>query len=1002
MNKPKVGQGYRFTTIVLSSIMLLLSGAYLYMVWAVESKAWDFATASDYTVYKGDGSEDASNSDIIVEDGVAKLVSRTTQINDDTQAEYDTGAYSSTAPQGQDVSLHLTKTGSTYNTAGTFTSRVFNGGAGNTWVKLSASLQSRLNMTGLNWTKVPGNSPNYNAVIYWIYTGWSDDGPITPCVIKDGTGYKAYWTDSIYRVNTRLGGPATSDDGITFTKVQDSCLGLGAAGKFDNTYIQTPCVIKDDSESDPSKRYKMWYGGYATIGVGAWRIGYATSADGITWTRQTGPNTGGSVIDIGVSGDPDSTGVMHPWVIKDGSTYKMWYMGTNGIGYHLIYTWSTDGVNWCDEYGASNKVLAKYSGTDPFDSHSMYWPTVIKDGSLYKMWYTGYGTGVSSSTALNNSYYRIGYAISYDGIHWATMNGPLTGGCVIDRSNSGSWFDSNYAQTPCVIKEEDGSYKMWYSGYYGSNRRIGLATGAVDSAASTAVRFQVRSGASSNLTGDFVGPDGSTSSYYIIDNALPPPHGSTYNSLYWSVNSMYVPKSAYLVEAPGKFSVSDPYVQYRVYLDGASDGSLTPTVDWVAFEGTKASRCDNTLGDFNGGTYTDVTTTFSTDGPDPYVGLAKLPNGQYSPSGTYTSAVFDGGAAADWESISWSGAGQAINPPEPGLVGLYHLDGNADDSSGRGNHGSVSGTISYDSATKKLGSACFNGNGNAYIALPASLNEFKAMTVSAWVYFNSTDASPGGHVVSSYQTPTYDTFYLSASHYYVSYSVNDLGQTSSRANTITTTPLSYDEWHHVACTWNGTPFVDSIKVYLDGKEQMNKGRDQASITFRCLRNFNTSIPIHIGHYYVASAPATHYYFKGKIDEVAIYDRALSADEIDLQYKRAADIKFQCRSGDTNPPTGSFVGPDGTASSFYATADGSNFGDEIPNGRYFQYRAYFGGIGVNTPALKGVTVSYNSASSTDDTRAEFDQGSYDSSTTQWYGDQLGLAGNPYPLPVEISS
>jgi len=74
--------------------------------------------------------------------------------------------------------------------------------------------------------------------------------------------------------------------------------------------------------------------------------------------------------------------------------YKMWYSGGNtavhdGIGYAT----SSDGISW-SKYpsGTTNKVFhkndTKYPGY-PWRSSRTYCPSVIKDGDVYKMWYAG-------------------------------------------------------------------------------------------------------------------------------------------------------------------------------------------------------------------------------------------------------------------------------------------------------------------------------------------------------------------------------------------------------------------------------------------------------------------------------------------------------------------------------------------------------------------------------------------------------------------------------------
>ena len=55
-------------------------------------------------------------------------------------------------------------------------------------------------------------------------------------------------------------------------------LDLGPAGSWEDTLVVYPAILRDGDG------YKMWYAGYD--GPYSYRIGYATSADGLAWTRQ--------------------------------------------------------------------------------------------------------------------------------------------------------------------------------------------------------------------------------------------------------------------------------------------------------------------------------------------------------------------------------------------------------------------------------------------------------------------------------------------------------------------------------------------------------------------------------------------------------------------------------------------------------------------------------------------------------------------------------------------
>jgi len=157
-----------------------------------------------------------------------------------------------------------------------------------------------------------------------------------------------------------------------------------------------------------------------------------------TWEKH------GVVLSPGIS-------AQYPYVIKDGSTYKMWYTGF-GTTPDIYYATSPDRVTWTN-YG---KVLTHPTGTTYAAA-----PSVIKEvGGIYKMWY---------SCQNYNWNTEIYYATSADGISWTQL------GKVLPKGPAGS-FDSVYACQGYVFMDA-GMYKMYYKAYdSGKVSRFGLAT----------------------------------------------------------------------------------------------------------------------------------------------------------------------------------------------------------------------------------------------------------------------------------------------------------------------------------------------------------------------------------------------------------------------------------------------------------------------------------------------------------------------------------------------
>ena len=213
------------------------------------------------------------------------------------------------------------------------------------------------------------------------------------------------------------------------------CLGTDQQGAYDGRSLIRPCIIKDGST------YKMWYSAQ-DWSDSIWRILYAESKDLYKWENHQ------LVMDYNVEQTYDTNGVLYPWVIKDGSTYKMWYAGHNGANWRTLYATSSDGLTWED-----HQMVMDIGDYAPFDDTHSYLATVIKDGSTYKVWYSANGTAPQN-------YWKIIYATSVDGINWGNYQ------VVIDKNQEGV-ADTNHVHAASVIKE-NGHYRVWYDGHDGS------------------------------------------------------------------------------------------------------------------------------------------------------------------------------------------------------------------------------------------------------------------------------------------------------------------------------------------------------------------------------------------------------------------------------------------------------------------------------------------------------------------------------------------------------
>jgi len=241
-------------------------------------------------------------------------------------------------------------------------------------------------LDGISWEKYPNNP-----VLEGDSGEW--DTKIRPTTILfDGTHYKMYyhgWTNDLLISKTGL---ATSPDGINWTKdtLNNPILSSGGAGSWDTYAAWGGKVIYENSS------YKMWYHGGADNRI--WKIGYAESEDGIEWTKHLEP-----VIEQDVS--ETRPHAANPFVIFEDNQYSMWYWCTytNYRDSQFNYATSTDGLEW--NKSESNPILScGIMGT--WDDGNIWKPFVLKEGNLYKMWYSG---------ARNNNY-SIGYAEDFSNL----------------------------------------------------------------------------------------------------------------------------------------------------------------------------------------------------------------------------------------------------------------------------------------------------------------------------------------------------------------------------------------------------------------------------------------------------------------------------------------------------------------------------------------------------------------------------------------------------------
>jgi predicted GH43/DUF377 family glycosyl hydrolase len=144
------------------------------------------------------------------------------------------------------------------------------------------------------------------------------------------------------------------------------------------------------------------------------------------------------------SGDEWDSGTIHAAsVIREGDLYRMWYSASGAQGNGIGTAQSSDRINW--EKYPHNPLITP--GPEDYDNSSFFAPMVIRDGDHYKMWYT----------AVNQSYvWSIALATSPDGYDWTKHPGNPV---LIPGTE---WYDRERVSGPSILLE-DGMFKMWFT-----------------------------------------------------------------------------------------------------------------------------------------------------------------------------------------------------------------------------------------------------------------------------------------------------------------------------------------------------------------------------------------------------------------------------------------------------------------------------------------------------------------------------------------------------------
>jgi len=190
------------------------------------------------------------------------------------------------------------------------------------------------------------------------------------------------------------------------------------------------------------------------------------------------------------------------------------------------------------------------------------------------------------------------------------------------------------------------------------------------------------------------------------------------------------------------------------------------------------------------------------------------------------------------------------------------------DASGRDNHGTPSGaaTITEDGRFGRAG--LFDGASWVEIADHTTLRPSNHLTMSAWVRPTDLGTRDSYGIFSkrdAFGASTSYTLYLDTNGHLTCDIQMEDDRFASEA------PLVLDRWTHIAVVFDGErPESERVRMFVDGELERVAPETAETID----RSFRAQVRI-------GDLPGGGQPFIGKIDEVAIWTRALSDDEITL-------------------------------------------------------------------------------------------------------------------------
>lgn len=217
-----------------------------------------------------------------------------------------------------------------------------------------------------------------------------------------------------------------------------------------------------------------------------------------------------------------------------------------------------------------------------------------------------------------------------------------------------------------------------------------------------------------------------------------------------------------------------------------------------------------------------------------------------------------------------------------GIVSYWKFDGDFYDAHSS-NHGTPAGGVSAANQTGAI-NYCpyFNGNSNAYVTCGNNPNlniTGTAITMSAWIYNEKTTRSDIISKGRDYTSNRGYHLYTTGNPLRIRALFRLAGTTGhGSGNSVDSDPIDLHTWYHVVATFDGI----YGRMYINGN-LVNVTQQAGSIG-------SASTQFVIGAH-SAGPTGWGYQWKGKIDEVGIWNRVLSETEVNILYNNGQGLQY---------------------------------------------------------------------------------------------------------------